>query len=195
MQVRRSTLDLSWLTKSSCNSISARCPICVFIFCTAPSKCTDRKEAPWGHSPQLWNGADTRARDLSHISPVMSMLLPLDSCQWLQVQARVSLQTTGVAAWLSPGISWVALVCHSSAGSVHFHHRVHLEWLTKGLFDFDQHFIYSAIMGHSVLPTRKPGTLEVITVVVLKLAQICYCLGRRTRKCRLSLPCLWCKTY
>lgn len=47
------------------------------------------------------------------------------------VQARVSLQTTGVAAWLSPGISRVA----SGAGSAHFHHREHHEWIMKGLFE------------------------------------------------------------
>lgn len=47
------------------------------------------------------------------------------------VQARVSLQTTGVAAWLSPGISRVG----SGAGSAHFHHCAHRVWLMKGLFE------------------------------------------------------------
>lgn len=47
------------------------------------------------------------------------------------VQARVSLQTTGVAAWLSPGISRVA----SGAGSAHFHHCAHRVWIMKGLFE------------------------------------------------------------
>lgn len=52
------------------------------------------------------------------------------------VQARVSLQTTGVAAWLSPGISRVALIGHcGAAGSAHLHHRVHHERLMKGLFE------------------------------------------------------------
>lgn len=77
----------------------------------------------------------TRAQELSHISPVMSIPLPVGSCQWLHVQPRVSLQTTGVAAWLSPGISRVALIGHWNTGSAHFHHCVHHEWLMKGLFE------------------------------------------------------------
>lgn len=48
------------------------------------------------------------------------------------VQAGVSLQTTGVAAWLSSGSSRVA----SGAASAHFHHPVHHEWIMKGLFLF-----------------------------------------------------------
>lgn len=51
------------------------------------------------------------------------------------VQARVSLQTTGAEASLSPGISRVARTGHCSAGSAHFHHRAHHEWLMKGPFE------------------------------------------------------------
>lgn len=97
MQAKRSRLHPCGLTES--NSISARCPTSVFMFCTAACKCKDRKEAAWGHFAQLWKGTDTRAQDLSHISPVMSMSLLVGLCQWLHVQARLSLQTTSVAVW------------------------------------------------------------------------------------------------
>lgn len=120
---------------SSCNSISATCPICFCLFCTAASKCTEK---------QLLEVIFHSCRKRQYWSPGFIAQLPCDvnaSPDGLMsvavVQARVSLQTTVAAAWLSPGISRVTHIGHCSAGSAHLHHCLthHDEWLMKGLFE------------------------------------------------------------
>lgn len=81
--------------------------------------------------------ADTRAQDLSHISPVMSVpLLVGHMSQWLRFRpGRVYKQ---LVAWLSPGISRVTSV----AGSALFPQRAHHEWIMKSLFLCTRHVWY-----------------------------------------------------
>lgn len=113
----------SWL--SSCISMSARCPVWFYILCSSLQMQIEKQllevilhscEKCWYSSP----GFITYLPCDVNASPGGLMSVAL-------VQARVSLQTTGVAVWLSPGISRVAHVGHCSAGSAHFHYG----WLMK----------------------------------------------------------------
>lgn len=111
---------------------------------------------------------------------------------------RVSLQTTGVAAWLSPGIPRVAPIDHRCAGSARFQSlhasRVTSEMLLWAPCMFDHHFMYSARMG----------TFSVARVQKWNAGNH-YCGGSPAhtdmwlggwvdrQMGALSLPCLWCK--
>lgn len=167
-----------------CSSSFARWPIGIYMYQIASSKNTDKEEAPWRQSPQwCWY---SHMWYLSHIPPVMSLPLLVGSRQRLHVQARVTLQTTGVA-WLSLGISGVTAVL---AQQIFTAVRI-MSKAALGLSTFDQRFqLQSYYRMVSVAYKWKMWN-----AVVLKLAQICDCAGKRTGKCMLSRLCLWCKTY
>lgn len=76
-----------------------------FLFCPAVSINTTRKRSWLRSFSTAVQSADTRAPEFITYLPCDVNAAPGGLMSVAPVQARVSLQTTGAASWLSPGIS------------------------------------------------------------------------------------------
>lgn len=116
-----------------CQSCASADKVPSFLFCPAVSINTTRKRSSLRSFSTAVQSADTRAPEFITYLPCDVNAAPGGLMSVAPVQARVSLQTTGAASWLSPGISQAR---RSSWLSAFLNADGHRRRLTKGLFFF-----------------------------------------------------------